>query len=167
MGRKSLEVLRKLIPQLTNIQLHNVPFVNGFNHELLIQLTDELSYNTQMLMKLRISSINLNHRQIVDTLCQIITSTRVLQMINFSWAQFSCEHLSMISSCLCDRVLSLRSIDFSFNRLNFNEELNWNEYYFSQKFVESLNEFLEKSILINHLKLSGMNYSQKGILQIV
>mgnify|MGYP003854278695 CR=1 FL=1 len=88
-------------------------------------------------------------------------------MINFSWAQFSCEHLSMISSCLCDRVLSLRSIDFSFNRLNFNEELNQNEYYFSQKFVEGLNEFLEKSILINHLKLSGMNYSQKGILQIV
>ena len=159
MGPKSLASLKKLIPQLTNIQLHNVPFVNGFNHELLIQLTDELSYNTQMLMKIRISSINLNHRKIVDTLCQIITSTRVLQMINFSWAQFSCEHLSMIASCLCDRVLSLRSIDFSFNRLNFNEDLNPNDFYFSNKFIEHLNEFLGKSILINHLKLSGMNYN--------
>ena len=166
-GPKSLEVLGKLVPQLTNIQFHNIPFVNGFNHSLLNDLLNKFTLNSNMLMKLRVSNINLCNTQAVETLCQIISNTKVLQLLNVSWARLSCQHLSMISARLIDRVLSLRSVDLSYNRLQFNQDHNADEFYFTQIFMDNLIAYLDKSILINHLKLSGMSYDQESIIKIV
>ena len=50
--------------------------------------------------------------------------------------------------------MTLRNIDFSYNRLNFNTESP--EYEDSLKFVDNLCNFLDKAIVMTHLKLSGM-----------
>ena len=50
--------------------------------------------------------------------------------------------------------MTLRNIDFSYNRLNFNIESP--EYEDSLKFVKNLCNFLDNAIVMTHLKLSGM-----------
>ena len=52
------------------------------------------------------------------------------------------------------RYMTLRNIDFSYNRLNFNIESP--EYEDSLKFVKNLCNFLDNAIVMTHLKLSGM-----------
>ena len=54
--------------------------------------------------------------------------------------------------------MTLRNIDFSYNRLNFNIESP--ECEDSLKFVKNLCYFLENAIVMTHLKLSGMELGQ-------
>ena len=70
-------------------------------------------------MKLRISNISLNNPECIKNLCTTITKTKVLQLINFSWTSLTPEQMAMLSACLVERLLSMRTIDLSYNKLNF------------------------------------------------
>ena len=73
-------------------------------------------------MKLRISNMSLNNKSIINQIKTVIKKSKVLQLINLSWAQLSPENLADILKVIPDRLLSLRSLDLSYNVLNFNQE---------------------------------------------
>lgn len=151
---------------MVNFQFNNILKKGGWNNSILQSVIDKCTLNTSTLMKLRLSNVDMKSRHFADSICQILTNTRVLQQINFSWASLSMECLSQISSCLMDRILSLRSIDFSYNHLDFNPSHEEN-FEHSTAFVRNLVQFLSKSILINHLKLQGMDLNRDSVMQIV
>ena len=130
-------------------------------------IIDRVTLNTNTLMKLRLSNIEMRSNKFAESLSQIITNSRNLQLINFSWASMTCQSLATISGCLIDRLLSLRSLDFSYNRLNFKPSGDPAEVRWTKIFMTNMVEFLSRSILINHLKLSGMSFSKEAIFQIV
>ena len=148
----SLESLGRLIPHMVSFQINNISRKGGWRKSILMGVIDKCTLNPDTLMKLRISNVEMKANYFCESLCQIISNSRVLQQINFSWASLSMESLAKISICLEDRILSLRSIDLSYNRLNFNPE-NEKDYKHSMTFLENICKFLKNSILINHLKL--------------
>ena len=121
-GPKSLVALGKLLPNMVSFQINNISRKGGWSKSILMGVIDKCTLNPNTLMKLRISNVEMKNPYFCDSLCQIISNTKVLQQINFSWASFSMESMARLSECLMDRILSLRSIDFSYNRLSFNPE---------------------------------------------
>jgi hypothetical protein len=85
--------------------------------------------------------MNLNNPRIVRYICEVIMKTKVLQLVNLSWAHLDCQSLSTICSKLPERLLSLRAIDFSYNKLNFNPEYP-EDLKHSTDFVNYLLNFL-------------------------
>ena len=74
--------------------------------------------------------------------------------IDFSWSSLPSKKLVDIAEALMERKDSMRSIDFSYNKLA-PEDLSIEDNFVCE-FIDKMCEFLDEAIVINHLKLSGM-----------
>ena len=79
-GPKSLEVLVKLLPNIVDFTFANISEKGGFNREIMGDIITTLSglYNDNKLIKIKISNINLNHKELVNGICQIIQNSKML-----------------------------------------------------------------------------------------
>ena len=69
--------------------------------------------------------------------------------------------------CLSTNGKSIRSLNLSYNDLDFNQNDNaGSNYQYSLKFMEYLPIFLEKAKFINHINFSGMQYQKTQIKEL-
>jgi len=87
-----------------------------------------------------------------------LEGSKVLQNIDLSWAKLTPKNLEQISFALLNKIKSIRMINFSYNKLNFDDDHF--EYYHSVNFLENIKQFLGTSVVLNHVKLSGMNFGK-------
>ena len=153
-GPHTLKILKKLTPNLIEISFNNISESGGFNSKVLLSAIETIAKEGKMLMKLRISNVFMNNQPIVDGLCEIIKNCDVLTTIDFSWSSIPTSKLVDLAEALMDRVYTMRSIDFSYNKLA-PEDLSDEDNYVVE-FIDKMCEFLEEALVINHLKLSGM-----------
>jgi Ran GTPase-activating protein (RanGAP) involved in mRNA processing and transport len=106
-------------------------------------------------MKLRISNVFMNNEPIVKGLCDILTSCKVLTMVDFSWNSIPAKKLSIIVEAMKKRNETMRSVDLSYNKLS-PEDIFLEDNCYIDEFIDKMCEFLEEAKVINHLKLSGM-----------
>ena len=68
-GAESIEVIKALMPQLDEINIHNP--AKGVNDEDLHDLLDSALQDGRGLLKLKLSKLSLNNATIVNKICQI------------------------------------------------------------------------------------------------
>jgi hypothetical protein len=76
-------------------------------------------------------------------------------MVDFSWASLPAKRLVTIAEALNERYASMRSIDFSYNKLSPEDDTLIEDNYVIE-FIQKMCEFFKEALVINHLKLSGM-----------
>ena len=108
-------MLTKLLPNLIDLTIGAIPESGGMNRETLGQLVRNIALHGSKLMKLKISNIFMNYNEVVESLCEILDKSRVIQSIDFSWASLSAVALAKISQAFMARLKSLRTIDLSYN----------------------------------------------------
>ena len=121
---------------------------------------------SKMLLKLKLSKVNLNDRHIIDSLCDKLTNSEILGTIDLSWTSLTPRELLRISESIQSNinVQMLRELNLSYNSLIFGDcsetvvqpQL---EIDFSNSFIESFVNLLTKAIHLNHIDFSGMSLS--------
>lgn len=93
-GPKSIPKVVELVPNLIELVLNNIGDVGK---KSLCTLLSELVYNCRLLMRLKLSNINLNHSEIVNNICVIIETKSNLQYLDLSWGSLSPKLLRQIA----------------------------------------------------------------------
>lgn len=114
-------------------------------------------------MKLKVSNINLNNDGVIENLADLVSNSRILQLFDISWTSISISHLVKITESLINRQRSIRHINLSYNRLDFEKEF---EKELSLKVMTNLYTLFEKAFVLCHVKLSGMNFGKEQILEL-
>lgn len=154
-----------LIPHIRNLHLNNVSKCNIQTYHKII---DQISEKGRQIQKLKLSNTNLNDAELVQKICQIIDVRYTLIHIDLSWAKLSPRFLNQIMQTLYeDDTQTLKNLNLSYNSLvqpPLDQNLTFNaenpELAASRDFVQNLCEFLKKNELLNHLDVSGMNFSK-------
>lgn len=106
-------------------------------------------------MKLKLSNINLNNDKLIINLSDMISHLRILQNFDISWSSISIQQLITVTESLLNRQRSIRHINLSYNRLDFEDPI---ERVKSLEVIENLSSLFEKAYVLCHIKLSGMNF---------
>jgi hypothetical protein len=114
-GPKSLAIMTKLLPGFVDFTFSTISEKGGFTRDIMCDIMKTISLKCKKLIKIKISNINLNHRDMVNGICTILKKSKMLQAIDFSWASLSPKSLSLISKNFDQRLKSLRSINMSYN----------------------------------------------------
>lgn len=72
-------------------------------------------------MKLKLSKMNLRSGNLNDII-GVINHANSLILLDISWGQLLPKELAAISQALAQHARSLRNLNLSYNRLNFDEE---------------------------------------------
>lgn len=150
--------------QLIELTINNVTNQPSLNKDNQMLLTNSLYEDGRRIMKLKLANFNLNDDLIVDNLCEMISLSRILQLFDVSWASLTVYHLARITESLIERSKSIRHINFSYNQLQF--EKVGAEQAESHKVLENLYSLFEKAYVLCHVKLSGMRFGKKPLLEL-
>ena len=140
---------------------NNIPETPAFNREALFKLSSNIFQFGQVIMKLKLSNINLNSENVTYYLSEMITNNNILQLLDLSWACLNATNLEKITNALICRKQSIRHINFSYNKLNF--QADHPELENSQKVIANLKELFEDAKVLCHVRLSGMNISKEEL----
>ena len=77
-GPLSLNVLKKLMPNLIDFTIGAIQESGGMNREILGGLIQSIATDGAKLMKLKISNIFMNFPEIIENLCKILDKSRVI-----------------------------------------------------------------------------------------
>jgi hypothetical protein len=92
-------------------------------------------------------------------LCELLKNKKHLQYLDLSWTSLTPSHLDLISKELSNLSKTIRDFNISYNLLAFNDEKS-PEYESSINFVKNIGSLLKKSLILNHINLSGMNFDK-------
>ncbi len=159
-----MDRLAGLLPNLLELTLNNVGSAVGPRRKAIFrEVTALVEERGKRLMKLKLSNNNLSTDPVVtQQLGFSIETTRALQLLDLQWAKLTPKNLETLGESLLYRLKSLRMLNLSYNKLVFEE--GHPDYGPSVGFLELLKQFLETSLVINHVKLSGMNYGKGQLI---
>lgn len=112
--------------------------------------------NGRKLRKLKISKINLSNPEAVQLIIELIQKHKnILYSLDLSWTLLPAASLLIIAEELSEIPQMLKSLSLAYNCLNFNPVTP--DYQHSVNFISKLMAYIDKSEILNHLDLSGMN----------
>lgn len=169
---KSMEVLDLLIPCLREINFNNL--TRGYGKPMYNKLIESCHQRGVQLQKLKLSNVNLNDNQIVQNLCDLLANRPFIMNLDLSWTRLQSKHLNQIIMVLDEKSEhSMRNLNLSYNCLlqppkdegAYYDENDIN-YESTEEFAETLWEYITKNEVLNHLDISGMNFSDEQLIQI-
>lgn len=163
----SAEVLLRLIPGLRDIHLNNI--TRSYGKPMFNDILDQICQRGTFLQKLKLSNVNLCDNDIAQKICQIVEDRNSMIHLDLSWSRLSPKQLNNIMKTLAEKdQQTLKNLNIAYNSLlqpPLDENINFNydnpELLASREFVDNLCEFMSKNDLLNHIDLSGMNFSNE------
>ena len=137
----------KLIPELFEFTLNNVQFISGIDNgtkfaslDMLARILRATAYRGRNLMKLKLSKMNLRNDQIVMLISKTIGIASSLISFDISWGQLLPKELAIISDGLARYAKSMRNLNLSYNRLNF-DDADGTQKQDSERFMANIKDF--------------------------
>lgn len=95
----------------------------------------------------------------------MIENKENLISLDLSWACLSSKHMFMITKALNEHDHVLMNLNLGYNSLNFNEPTGeYKEiFYNSEDCFEQLCEYLQKSLYLIHIDLSGLSFQREQL----
>lgn len=85
------------MPNLIDLKIQRA---KGVTKSVVEDLMSSISMNGRRLLKLKISSVNINYSEPIETFCELIQKTQMLQTIELSWCCLSPKNLAKIAESL-------------------------------------------------------------------
>ncbi len=88
-----------------------------------------------------------------------------LIFLDLSWSRLFPKDLASLSVALSNGAWSLRNLNLSYNKLEFN--LNPVDRMHSQLFMDNMEKFFWEALFINHVNFSGMNLNEEQVTRML
>lgn len=115
------------------------------------------------MQKLTLAKMNLSST--VHHVIELVGCKDHLQYLNLTQTKLRPSDLARMSEAILQIILSIRDVDMSYNYLNF-QFPGTKDFVHSEKFVENIVALLHTSRLLNHINLSGMEFSHEAVLEV-
>ena len=87
------------------------------------------------------------------SITEVIMLSKNLIFLDLSWSRLFPKDLASLSVVLSNGAWSLRNLNLSYNKLEFN--LNPMDRMYSQLFMDNMEKFFWEALFINHVNFSG------------
>lgn len=166
--------LRSLIPNLFEFTLNNINFVPGVDErgrswtsqELLEEVLDIAAASGDKIIKLKVSKINLRGGMAMKLITEVLFTARNMILLDISWAKLMPKELAALTKALAGNCRSMRNLNLSYNRLNF-DGADKTQVAYSEAFLSHLEEWIDIARFVNHVNFSGMNLKAAQLSRII
>lgn len=121
----------KLVANVSELQIEKV--TRADSKKIYFELLNRILKKSIVIQKIKLTNINLHDDQIVQTICQLISTKMTIVYLDLSWTKLSPKHMQTIVETLIQHPNKLKSLNLSYNSIALDSQND--EYQDSVDFI--------------------------------